>query len=134
LARCATIKPNGERCKIDAMPGSDHCWSHDESMAEERRKRAQKGGRSGGRGRPQAELHRLQKWFEELAQQVIKGEVDRSDAAVTGQLLNYARACIRDALTAKEKEELEVRIQELEDAEARRKQSEDKRMRGYRGA
>jgi hypothetical protein len=62
-------------------------------MAEERRKRAQKGGRSGGRGRPQAELHRLQKWFEELAQQVIKGEVDRSDAAVTGQLLNYARAC-----------------------------------------
>jgi hypothetical protein len=59
-------------------------------------------------------LARLQRRFEELADMVLAGEVERGVGAVAGQLLNGARACVRDTLTAREQEELIVRIQELE--------------------
>ena len=45
---------------------------------------------------------------------VLAGQVERGVGAVAGQLLNGARACVRDALTAREQEELEARIVELE--------------------
>ena len=45
----------------------------------------------------------------------------RTVVAVAGQLLNGARACVRDGLTAREQEELVERMEELETAlQARR--------------
>ena len=117
MTRCAAIKANGERCKVDAMPGSDRCWSHDESTADARRRRASKGGKRGGRGRPTSELVRLGARFEELADQVLDGSVERADGAVAGQLLNGARACVRDAMAAREQEELLGRLEALEAAQ-----------------
>ena len=67
-------------------------------------------------GRPSAELARLQRRFEELAEAVLAGEVERGVGAVAGQLLNGARACVRDALAAREAEELEARLEQLEEA------------------
>jgi hypothetical protein len=119
MARCSAIKPNGERCGGKAIEGSEWCWNHDPSYAEERRRNASKGGRRAGRGRPSpatAELVRLQKRFEDLADEVLSGAVARSDAAVVAQLLNGARACVRDSLSAREQEELEQRLEELEAA------------------
>jgi len=49
-----------------------------------------------------------------LADKVLAGEVERADGAVAGQLLNGARACVRDALAAREQEELIERLEELE--------------------
>jgi hypothetical protein len=49
---------------------------------------------------------------------VLSGEVERGVGAVAGQLLNGARACIRDVLTAREQEELEARITALEENKA----------------
>ena len=115
MARCAAIKANGERCKVDAMPGSDRCWSHDESTADARRRRASKGGKRGGRGRPSSELARLQRRFEELADKVLASEIERGVGAVAGQLLNGARACVRDAMAAREQEELIERLEALEE-------------------
>lgn len=60
------------------------------------------------------ELARLQRRFEELADRVLAGEVERGVGAVAGQLLNGARACVRDGLTAREQEELVARLEELE--------------------
>jgi hypothetical protein len=60
------------------------------------------------------ELARLGARFEELADKVLAGEVERADGAVAGQLLNGARACVRDALTAREQEELIERMELLE--------------------
>jgi hypothetical protein len=77
---------------------------------------ARRGGKRGGRGRPVAELARLQRRFEELAEQVLSGEVERAKAAVAGQLLNGARACVRDGLSAREQEELIERLEALESA------------------
>jgi hypothetical protein len=114
LSRCAAIKPDGERCRVSAIQGSEWCWNHDPNHADERRRHGSRGGKRGGRGRPVSELGRLGARFEELANQVLRGEVDRADGAVAGQLLNGARACVRDSLKAKEVEELETRLEELE--------------------
>jgi hypothetical protein len=59
------------------------------------------------------ELQRLQKRFEELAEGVLDGEIDRGVGAVAGQLLNGARACVRDALAAREQVELINRLETL---------------------
>ena len=116
MARCAAIKPDGERCKVEAMPDAEWCWSHHPDHEAERRRRAAKGGKRGGRGRPTSELARLASRFEELADMVLSGEVERGVGAVAGQLLNGARACVRDGLTAREQEELIARLEALEDA------------------
>jgi len=44
----------------------------------------------------------------------LSGKIERADAAVAGQLLNGARACVRDGLAAKEQEELVARMEDLE--------------------
>src|SRR5215212_5714558 len=116
MARCAAIKPNGERCKVEAMPDAQWCWSHHPDYEQARRRRASKGGKRGGRGRPTSELERLGARFEELADKVLDGEVERGVGAVVGQLLNGARACVRDGLAAREQEELIARMEQLEEA------------------
>jgi hypothetical protein len=75
-----------------------------------------KGGRRGGRGRPSVELARLQARFEDLAEKVLAGDIERGVGAVCGQLLNGARACVRDGLAAREQEELIGRLEALEEA------------------
>jgi hypothetical protein len=46
----------------------------------------------------------------------LSGDVERGVGAVAGQLLNGARACVRDGLAAREQEELVARLEELEAA------------------
>jgi hypothetical protein len=114
LAKCAGITQAGTACKGVPIDGSQWCYVHNPHYAEERQRHGAKGGKRGGRGRPSAELARLQARFEELAEQVLAGEVERGVGAVAGQLLNGARACVRDALAAKEQEEILDRLEELE--------------------
>ena len=114
MARCAAIKPNGERCRADAIDHAEWCWSHHPDHQDARRRRASKGGKRGGRGRPVAELTKLQERFEELANKVLAGELDKGRAVVAGQLLQGARACIRDRLKAVEQLELIERLEALE--------------------
>jgi hypothetical protein len=116
MALCAGIKADGGRCGAQAMRNSQWCINHDPDKAEARRRRASKGGKRGGRGRPSVELARLQARFEDLAEKVLAGDVERGVGAVAGQLLNGARACVRDALAAREQEELVARLEALEDA------------------
>jgi hypothetical protein len=47
---------------------------------------------------------------------VLEGEIERGVGAVVGQLLNGARACVRDGLAAREQEELVTRLEALEEA------------------
>src|SRR5215207_6527591 len=116
MALCAGIKADGGRCGAQAMRNSQWCLNHDPDKAAARRRRASKGGKRGGRGRPSVELARLQARFEDLAEKVLAGDVERGVGAVVGQLLNGARACVRDALSAREQEELVARLEALEEA------------------
>jgi hypothetical protein len=114
LSQCTAIKASGERCKGRAFEGSEWCWNHNPAHADERRRHGARGGRHAGRGRPSVELARLQGRFEELAEKVLAGEIERGVGAVAGQLLNGARACVRDGMAAREQEELLSRLEELE--------------------
>jgi hypothetical protein len=116
LAKCAGITRAGIACKGIPIDGSSYCYAHHPDHTTERRRHGSRGGKRGGRGRPVAELARLQRRFEELAEQVLSGEVERAKAAVAGQLLNGARACVRDGLSAREQEELVERLEVLESA------------------
>jgi len=58
---------------------------------------------------------RLRRRFEELSEKILSGEIERSIGAVAGQLLNGARACVRDGLAAREQEELIERLEALEE-------------------
>jgi hypothetical protein len=116
MALCSGIRADSGRCKAQAIRGSDYCFNHHPDYEAARQRRASKGGKRGGRGRPVSELGRLQGRFEELAEQVLAGEIERASAAVACQLLNGARACVRDALAAREQEELVERLEALEGA------------------
>jgi hypothetical protein len=114
LPQCSTTKRDGTPCNGVAIDGTGLCVAHHPEYADARRRHASKGGKRGGRGRPVTELARIQSRFEELAEQVLSGEVERAKAAVACQLLNGARACIRDGLRAREMEEFAERLEELE--------------------
>jgi len=116
MAKCAGITRTGATCKGIPIDGSQWCYVHHPDHVDERRRHGSKGGKRGGRGRPTSELARLQATFEELAEKVLSGEVDRRVGSAAGQLLNGARACVRDALTAREQEELVERLEALEKA------------------
>jgi hypothetical protein len=115
MSLCSGVRADGRRCKAQAIADSQWCFSHHPDYEEARRRRASRGGKRGGRGRPTSELARLASRFEELADKVLAGEVERGIGAVAGQLLNGARACVRDGLTAREQDELVERLETLEE-------------------
>jgi LPS O-antigen subunit length determinant protein (WzzB/FepE family) len=98
------------------MRSSEFCIGHDPAKADERRRRASKGGKRGGRGRPQAELAGLKTRLSDLADDVLAGNVNRASAAVVGQLLNTIIRAVSVELKAREQLELEARLEELESA------------------
>jgi hypothetical protein len=112
--RCAGIKADGGRCKAQAMRNSQWCINHDPDQAETRRRRASKGGKRGGRGRPVAELARLDKQLEDLAADALQGSVERGVAAVVNQIINTRARLIELERKIREQEELEERLEALE--------------------
>jgi LPS O-antigen subunit length determinant protein (WzzB/FepE family) len=109
---CTATKRDGTPCTLLSSGSSDLCWAHDPANAERRRR----GQSRGGRNKPIRELVAINQRLSDLADQVLSGEVDRADAAVAGQLLNYVLRGISVSLKAKEQEELEQRLEELEAA------------------
>lgn len=114
MSICSGIRADGGRCRAQAMRDSDYCINHHPDRAEVRRRRASKGGRSGGRGRPQAELAGVKGQLQDLTDSVLSGEVDRAAAAVCGQLLNVKLRAIEVERKVREQEELEERLEALE--------------------
>ena len=116
MSQCTSITRGGQRCKGVAIDASDLCYAHTPSHADARKRAARKGGQRGGRGRPTTELASIKDRLERLAEDVLAGRIDRSDAAVAGQLLNYALRAVSVGLKAREQEELEARLTEIEEA------------------
>ncbi len=114
MASCCGIKADGGRCGGQAIGGSQWCFSHHPDYEEQRRRRASKGGKRGGRGRPMAELSDIKRLINHLVAGVLKGTTDRADAAVCGQLLNTQIRAVGVELKAREQMELEARLEDLE--------------------
>lgn len=112
MSKCSATTRTGAPCKGVAIGTSDWCPAHHPEYADARRRRASKGGKRGGRGRPLLEVRDIADQLQKLADKVLAGDLDRADAAVCGQLLNKTRA-LDVARTWRETEELAREVKEL---------------------
>ena len=116
MPQCAGIKRDGGRCTVVVGPGQTHCYQHDPRRAEDRRRNASRGGRS--KGHPK--LARLDKQLEDLAADALEGKVERGVAAVVNQIINSRLRTVEIERKIREQEELEARLDALEDVLKRR--------------
>jgi len=114
MASCSGITGAGDRCRAIAITDSDYCHAHHPDRAEARQRSASKGGKRGGRGRPQAELNDIKDRIRTMVENVLAGSVDRADAAVCGQLYNTLIRAVSVELKVAEQRELVERLEELE--------------------
>ena len=121
MVSCSGIKADGGRCQAQAIRDSQWCFSHHPDYAEQRRRRASRGGKRGGRGRPQAELGCIKDRLSDLADDVLTGKVDRGVAGVASQILNVYLRAVSVELKAREQLELTERLGALEEALEQRK-------------
>jgi hypothetical protein len=98
------------------MKGYPTCYGHRPDLAEERRRNASKGGKRGGRGRPQAELANIKDRLSDLADDVLADRVEKGVAAVASQVLNVYLRAVSVELKAREQLELVERLEALEEA------------------
>ena len=115
MALCSGIRADGGRCRAQAMRNSAFCIGHDPDQAEARRRRASKGGKRGGRGRPQAELVSIKGRLSDLADDVLEGRQDKGVAAVVSQVLNVYLRAVSVELKVTEQRELIERLETLEE-------------------
>src|SRR5215218_8458716 len=111
MARCAAIKANGERCRLDATGKRDTCWAHSPENAAARRKRASRGGRA----KANRELPAIKTLLEDLTERVLSGELPTGPAAVANQLINTRLRAIETERKIREAEEIEERLARLEE-------------------
>jgi hypothetical protein len=112
MPQCAGIKRDGGRCTVIVATSETYCYHHAPERADERKLNAQRGGRSKGGG---SEIAELKKQLRELAADVLSGEVGRSEAAVVNQILNTRARLIELERKIHEQEELEGRLEALEE-------------------
>jgi hypothetical protein len=115
MSRCAGITATGDRCKAEAMPEAQWCWNHHPDYEQARRRRASKGGKHGGRGRPQRETEAIKALLEDLTELVIAGELPTGRAAVANQLINTRVRVLEVSRRFEAQAELEERLAMLEE-------------------
>jgi hypothetical protein len=121
LAKCTAITRGGDRCKGIAIDSSGYCYAHHPDHAAARKRAAHRGGKRGGRGRPQAELTDIKQRLSDLADDVLEGRQDKGVAAVASQVLNVYLRAVSVELKAREQLELIERLEALEETLGERK-------------
>jgi hypothetical protein len=111
MPQCQGIKRDGGRCTLSVPAGVQWCFNHDPARSGERKRNASRAGRTKGTG----EISDLKKQLKDLASDVLSGEVGRSEAAVVNQILNTRARLIELERKIKDQEELEDRLEALED-------------------
>ena len=112
MAVCRATKANGEPCTLSANGPQGLCWAHDPANRDKRRRMASRAARS----KPSRELSAIKQHLSELTDDVLAGSVDRGAAAVANQLINTRLRAIELERKIKETQELEERIEALEQA------------------
>ena len=113
MAKCSGITQAGTACKGIPIDGSGYCYVHHPDHAEDRRRHGAKGGKRGGRGRPQVEVNAVKTQLQDLVDGVLTGRVERADAAVVSQILNTYIRAVGVELRVKEQEEIAREVEEL---------------------
>ena len=111
MPQCAGIKRDGGRCTVVVGPSQTHCYQHDPARSHERKRNASRGGRSKGNQR----LAKLDMQLEDLAADALADKVERGVAVVVNQIINTRARLIELERRWKEVDELEGRLEALED-------------------
>jgi hypothetical protein len=109
--RCPAINRKGARCKRYAAPGDDFCSAHDPRRAELRKVAAAKAGRAFHPARESAQIRRR---ILAMIEEVKRGDIEPQIAYAVSALCNTAIGTLRIDLKVKEMEEIDKRIDELE--------------------
>jgi|SRR5215207_1823015 len=110
MAVCSALKRDGSPCTLQATEKDRLCWAHSPQHAEQRRRRASKGGRS----KANTEIRDLKAQLEDLSDGVLEKRIDRSDAIAVNMIINTRARLIELERKIKETEELEQRISAIE--------------------
>ena len=94
------------------------------ATAEQRRRRAQRGGRA----KANRELPSIKSLLEDLTERVLSGDLETGRAAVVNQLINTRLRAIEQERKVRALEDVLVRIEDLES-----KQRQSQPMKGARG-
>jgi hypothetical protein len=121
MNRCLGTKRDNSPCTVTVEPPQTYCWWHDPANADKRKRAAARGGKRAGRGRPQAELSNVKQRLSDLADDVLEEKVDKGVAAVASQVLNVYLRAVSVELKVREQEELEGRLEEVEEILRQRK-------------
>src|ERR671921_1310576 len=107
---CCATKRNGEPCTLPANGKQGLCWAHDPTTAEQRRRRAQRGGGA----KANRELPSIKAQLEDLTERVLSGDLETGRAAVANQLVNTRLRAVELERKIREPEDIEERIAALE--------------------
>jgi hypothetical protein len=115
---CSAITKAGTRCRLDATHGS-YCYQHSPETVEERRRNARRGGKAGGNGRPSAiaDVLEARSYTKGMISRLLKGDLSRDVAAVAFQGINTLMRVVEQERRIRESDELEARIEALEQRE-----------------
>ena len=117
MTKCTAITAGGGRCQGVAIDDSSGlCHAHHPDRAERRKQAASKGGRRGGRGRPQTDLTSLKADVRHVIDEVLAGTVGHSPGAVALQGYNTLLRAAKLELDIREQQDLVARLEELEAA------------------
>ena len=107
---CSAVKRNGEPCTLPANGQHGLCWAHDPKNAERRRRGASRGGKA----KANREIPTIKAELSDLTERVLSGDLVTARAAVANQLINTRLRAIEQERKNKETEDLEARIEALE--------------------
>jgi hypothetical protein len=114
VARCSATKHDGSPCERIVAASREFCFAHDPARAEQRSRAASKAGRS----KPSKDLAQVKHQLQSLAEDTLAGRITEKRAAVVSQVLNVLLRALEQERKIRELEEIEVRLEELERAEA----------------
>jgi hypothetical protein len=115
MPRCAGKKGDGSPCERIVGSSREYCYAHDPAFAEDRKKAAAKAAKSPAKGRSNTEIREIKGQLRHLYAAVLEGVVGRQDAAVANQIANTQLRAIELERRVREQDELEERVDELED-------------------
>src|SRR5215212_7016239 len=115
MPRCAGKKGDGTPCERIVGSSHEYCYAHDPTYAEDRKSAASKAAKSPARSRSSSEIREIKGRLKDLYAAVLEGRVERAAAAVANQIANTQLRAIELERRARDQEELEGRLDEVED-------------------
>ena len=115
MPRCAGKKGDGTPCERIVGSSQEYCYAHDPDYAEERKRAASKAAKSPAKGRSTSEIREIKGRLKGLYAAVLEGRAERAAAAVANQIANTQLRAIELERRVRDQEELEGRLDEVED-------------------